>query len=80
VVGDTSLYDNIWISEKDTLNSEYTGVCGCIEFDKLRYDDSITGRRKAMSEVSDHRPVWAVFHTEKDDDANVTLQLTGLTL
>jgi len=80
VVGDTSLYDNIWISEKDTYSSEYTGFCGCIEFDKLQYEDSITGRRKAISEISDHRPIWGLFSTAKDDDARVEVQLANLSV
>jgi len=80
VVGDTSLYDNIWLSEKDTFASEYSGSCGCIEFDKTQYEDSITGRRKAIGEISDHRPIWGLFNTAKDDDADVAIQLKSLTL
>jgi len=80
LVGDTSLYDNIWISGAHTMNSEYKGVHGCIEFDKLQYDDSISGRRSAISEISDHRPVWALFGTDVDDDAHVQINLAGLSL
>jgi len=80
LVGDTSLYDNIWISATHTMNSEYKGVCGCIEFDKLQYEDSISGRRSAISEISDHRPIWAQFGTDVDDDAPAVFNLNSLTL
>jgi len=80
VVGDTSLYDNIWISEKDTFGSEFTGLCGCIEFDKIQYENTEAGRRKAISEISDHRPIWALFSTAKDDDQNLDVSLKNLTL
>jgi len=80
LVGDTSLYDNIWISGAHTMNSEYKGVHGCVEFDKLQYEDTIAGRRAAISEISDHRPVWAQFGTDADDDVAVTINLTALTL
>eukprot|EP01125_Pyxidicula_operculata_P017538 TRINITY_DN613_c0_g6_i2.p1 TRINITY_DN613_c0_g6~~TRINITY_DN613_c0_g6_i2.p1 ORF type:complete len:548 (+),score=115.41 TRINITY_DN613_c0_g6_i2:311-1954(+) len=75
VVGDTSLYDNIWVSGEYTFNSEYKGSSGVIEFDKLLYEDSIQGRRQAISEVSDHRPVWGLFSTNVDDDIAETVNL-----
>jgi hypothetical protein len=35
---------------------------------------------QAMSEISDHRPIWGLFNTAKDDDADVAIQLKSLTL
>lgn len=44
------------------------------------YGDTKEGRCAAIREVSDHRPVWALFSTEIDDDENVTVDLKNLTL
>jgi len=80
VVGDSSLYDNIWINTEHTAKSEYKGRAGCIEFDKLLYEDSKSGRHAAMGDVSDHRPVWAVFASNVDDDAATKIDLQKITL
>jgi hypothetical protein len=55
-------------------------MAGCIEFDKLVYGDTTEGRRSAIREVSDHRPVWALFSTEIDDDEQANVNLANLTL
>jgi len=62
-VRDTSLYDNIWFQER--FLSEYAGRCGIYRFDEEMFgnDDDL-----ASLAVSDHRPVWAEFLTERDDD------------
>jgi len=62
VVGDTSLYDNLWISTEYTSKSEWKGASGVMLFDKEQYEDSMQGRRAAISQISDHRPVWGLFH------------------
>ncbi len=51
---------------------------GCIEFDKILFADSIEGRRDAIKEVSDHRPVWALFSTAVDDDEDTTVDLKNI--
>jgi hypothetical protein len=43
-------------------------LSGVFAFDKLQYEDSLTGRRTAMNEISDHRPTYAVFRTSSKDD------------
>jgi DNA uptake protein ComE-like DNA-binding protein/endonuclease/exonuclease/phosphatase family metal-dependent hydrolase len=79
VVGDSSLYDNIWISAEHTGKSEWKGSAGCIEFDKLMYEGP-RGKHDAINQVSDHRPVWALFSTEIDDDAQINVDLKNLRL
>ncbi len=64
-IGDKSLYDNIWIDPEHT--SEFTGEKGVNRFDQALYGNDL---KKASLEVSDHRPVWAVFSTQEDDDVN----------
>jgi hypothetical protein len=39
-VGDTSLYDNIWINREYTSKSEWKGEAGAVAFDKDLYEDS----------------------------------------
>lgn len=55
----------------------YKGTSGCIEFDKLMYEGP-RATHDAVSQVSDHRPVWALFSTENDDDAQVNIKLAGI--
>ena len=57
------LYDNIWF--QSTYVQEYTGEKGIDRFDETDFgnDDNT-----AESAVSDHRPVWAEFYTDRDDD------------
>ncbi|MGB9595448.1 MAG: hypothetical protein ACPL7B_04125, partial [Candidatus Poribacteria bacterium] len=63
VIFDTNLYDNIWF-QMDYVK-EWTGIKGIDKFDEFQFanDD-----KKASLVVSDHRPVWAIFDTTKDDD------------
>jgi len=63
VIFDTNLYDNIWF-QMDHVK-EWTGFKGIDKFDETQFanDD-----KKASLAVSDHRPVWAIFDTTKDDD------------
>lgn len=63
VIFDTNLYDNIWF-QMDHVK-EWTGIKGIDKFDEFQFanDD-----KKASLAVSDHRPVWAIFDTTKDDD------------
>eukprot|EP00929_Paragymnodinium_shiwhaense_P013395 TRINITY_DN121256_c0_g1_i1.p1 TRINITY_DN121256_c0_g1~~TRINITY_DN121256_c0_g1_i1.p1 ORF type:complete len:403 (-),score=94.40 TRINITY_DN121256_c0_g1_i1:385-1593(-) len=72
MVGDTHLYDNIWMHSKETAASEWLGAAGVIEFDKVlkfgKGKSNIT--KNATKELSDHRPVWALFATDVDDDAD----------
>ena len=65
-VGDVSLYDNIWFHPSNT-GAEYTGTHGVIRFDVDDYPGDV---RRARREVSDHRPVWVIFRTTSDDDAD----------
>jgi endonuclease/exonuclease/phosphatase (EEP) superfamily protein YafD len=62
-ISDTSLYDNICFQRQ--YLSEYKNEHGVVRFDEtmFEYDD-----QAASKAVSDHRPVWAVFGTDKDDD------------
>ena len=63
VIFDSNLYDNIWF-QKDNVK-EFIGDKGIDKFDEIQFagDD-----KKASLAISDHRPVWAVFDTSKDDD------------
>lgn len=69
MVGDTHLYDNIWVSRSDTANSEWLGVAGVIHFDTLlNFGSAAETGKNAIKELSDHRPTWAMFATDIDDD------------
>jgi endonuclease/exonuclease/phosphatase family metal-dependent hydrolase len=59
----TSLYDNIWFAASHV--TEYTGESGVYHFDEVHFanDD-----KAASLAVSDHRPVWAEFRVDLDDD------------
>jgi endonuclease/exonuclease/phosphatase family metal-dependent hydrolase len=58
-----SLYDNMWF---DTAYvSEYTGHNGVDDFDVTVFDND---DQAASLAVSDHRPIWATFHTDGFDD------------
>lgn len=70
MVGDTNLYDNIWVSHADTASSEWLGASGVIRFDKvLNFGSGKEAKKTAIKELSDHRPCWALFATDIDDDA-----------
>lgn len=62
-IKDSSLYDNIWFQAN--FVTEYTGTSGIDLFDEtdLGNDDKL-----ANLAVSDHRPVWAEFRIDMDDD------------
>lgn len=64
VIYDSSTYDNI-IFQKMYTGYEFTGNWGVYKFDEEMYgkDDATASR-----EISDHRPVWASFWTNKPDD------------
>jgi endonuclease/exonuclease/phosphatase family metal-dependent hydrolase len=59
----TSLYDNVWFAASHV--TEYTGESGIYHFDEIHFanDD-----KAASLAVSDHRPVWAEFRIDLDDD------------
>ena len=64
-IRDSSLYDNIYF-QTDAV-TEYLGRCGIDKFDETDFgnDDKV-----ANLAISDHRPVWAVFSTSRDDDGS----------
>ena len=62
-IGDKSLYDNIWFDFAHT--TEYADSSGIVRFDEDLYAGDVS---LASLEVSDHRPIWAVFWTNSDDD------------
>merc|ERR1711904_405389 len=73
MVGDTHLYDNIWVHRRHTAASEWLGASGVIRFDQIfDFGNGKKGAEKATKELSDHRPTWALFATDVDDD-DVTL-------
>ena len=57
------LYDNIWFQSDFTV--EYTGEFGVAKFDETQFGND---DKKASLAVSDHRPLWARFDTQRDDD------------
>ena len=57
------LYDNIWFQAHFTR--EFTGTYGVIKFDEVLFEND---DRKASLMVSDHRPLWAEFIIDTDDD------------
>ncbi len=63
-ISDSSTYDQIVFQDRYTAR-EFTGRWGVFRFDEEMYGDE---DRKASREVSDHRPVWAVFRTDAGDD------------
>ena len=64
-IKDTSLYDNIFF-QKDHL-TEYLNGSGIDRFDETDFGND---DKAANLAVSDHRPVWAVFNIEIDDDGD----------
>ena len=62
-IKDTSLYDNIFFQRNYV--SEYTGEGGIEYFDEVIFDND---DKMASLAVSDHRPVWARFYIDVDDD------------
>lgn len=64
-IRDTSLYDNIFF-QKEHL-TEYLNRFGIDRFDETDFGND---DKAANLAVSDHRPVWAVFNIESDDDGS----------
>ena len=64
-IRDSSLYDNIFFQKNHV--KEYLNRSGIDRFDETDFGNDDTAANLA---VSDHRPVWAVFSTEIDDDDN----------
>jgi len=66
-ISDRSLYDNIWFDP--AYVREWTGEIGVDRFDETAFgnDDKV-----ASLAVSDHRPIWATFRTDQDDDGSET--------
>ena len=59
-IRDTSLYDNIFF--QTDFVTEYLGISGIDKFDETDFGND------DKAAVSDHRPVWAVFGTNLEDD------------
>ena len=62
-IKDSSLYDNIFF-QKDNVR-EYLNRSGIDKFDETDFGND---DKAANLAVSDHRPVWAVFSINRDDD------------
>ncbi len=62
-IGSRSLYDNIWLDPRRTV--EFDDAVGIVAFDESDYAGNLD---VASREMSDHRPVWATFETTRDDD------------
>ena len=62
-IRDTSLYDNIFF--QSSYVTEYTGNSGIDRFDETDFGDD---DKAASLAASDHRPVWAEFRIDTDDD------------
>ena len=62
-IRDSSLYDNIFFQTNHV--TEYTGEHGIQRFDETQFNNDDDAANLA---VSDHRPVWASFFTDVDDD------------
>ena len=64
-IRDSSLYDNIFF-QSDYV-TEYLGSSGIDKFDETDFGNDDEAANLA---VSDHRPVWAVFSINQDDDGS----------
>ena len=62
-IRDTSLYDNIFF--QTDFVKEYLGRSGIDKFDETDFGND---DKAANLAVSDHRPIWAVFGTNLEDD------------
>ena len=62
-IRDSSLYDNIFF--QTDFVTEYLGISGIDKFDEADFGND---DKAANLAVSDHRPVWAVFGTNFEDD------------
>ena len=63
VISDNEIYDNIWLDL--AFVTEWTGETGIDRFDETAFGDDDSAASLA---VSDHRPIWARFRTDSDDD------------
>lgn len=70
-IKDSSLYDNI-LFQTDYVK-EYTGTAGIDKFDETDFSND---DKAANDAVSDHRPVWATFRIDTDDDGQIA-DVTG---
>jgi len=64
-ISDASLYDNIWFDP--AYVREWTGERGVDRFDETAFGNDDEAASRA---VSDHRPIWATFRTDQDDDGS----------
>ena len=64
-IRDASLYDNIFFQKNNV--KEYLDRSGIDRFDETDFGND---DKAANLAVSDHRPVWAVFSTIRDDDGS----------
>ena len=71
-IKDSSLYDNILFQQSALM--EYTGTAGIDRFDETDFQNN---DQAANIAVSDHRPVWAVFRTDTDDDGQILVDING---
>jgi len=67
-IANTRLYDNMWFQTRHAR--EYTGDKGIDRFDETDFGDDDGAASLA---VSDHRPVWAAFYIDKEDDDPIIL-------
>lgn len=59
-------YDNIWFQLDST--SEFTGTYGIYNYSEEYTSNIYTISDTIKTRISDHRPVWASFYTDIDDD------------
>ena len=59
----TEIYDNILINRANTR--EFTTTVGVLMFDETHFSND---DKRAADDISDHRPVFADFHTTLPDD------------
>ena len=64
-IKDSSLYDNIFFQKNHV--KEYLNRSGIDKFDETDFGND---DQAASLAVSDHRPIWAVFRTNFDDDGS----------
>lgn len=62
-ISDSSLYDNFCF--QGDYVTEYSGDSGVFMFDEEMFNND---DHAASLSVSDHRPIWATFMTNRDDD------------
>jgi endonuclease/exonuclease/phosphatase (EEP) superfamily protein YafD len=62
-LGSSEAFDNMLIDPRFTR--EFAGSVGVVRFDELLYGND---DKRAMEDVSDHRPLWADFSTAGPDD------------